>query len=102
QKEGDITSVQRFGTTDQVVTAYPMWQESDAVIKRIAFLRLKTLTIAYSLPRTVLDPIHVDNGKVFLQAQNLYTESILDLWDPETLSVASPPRIVSLGFQIKL
>ncbi|UCS95773.1 TonB-dependent receptor [Echinicola marina] len=52
-----------------------------------SYLRLKNLTIGYSLPKTVLDKVNINNMRVFVSGENLLTFTKLnENFDPEALS----------------
>ncbi|WP_230981321.1 TonB-dependent receptor [Echinicola salinicaeni] len=52
-----------------------------------SYLRLKNLTIGYSLPSTLLSKIQVSNMRVFVSGENLLTfTSLNENFDPEALS----------------
>jgi TonB-linked SusC/RagA family outer membrane protein len=101
QKEGDITDVQRFTTSGPALRAYSNYRQSDGVIERVSFLRLKTLTLSYSLPLFIIERAEILNAKIFVQGQNVFTSTDFDGWDPETLYGAPPLRIISGGIQLK-
>lgn len=54
-----------------------------------SYIRLKTLTLEYTLPNKILDRIGIDNLRIFLTGQNLFTRSGLfrhtDNFDPEVI-----------------
>lgn len=70
-----------------------------------AYVRLKNVEIAYSLPRAVLNKIRLNQIRFYLQGTNLLTFSDFKLWDPETGNAegSSYPnnRIYSVGIQIQ-
>ena len=47
------------------------------------FLRLKSLEVGYTLPRTVAKRMHMDNFRIYFSGLNLLTWSRFKLWDPE-------------------
>jgi hypothetical protein len=87
-----------------------------------SFLRLQNLTLGYSLPKTLVDKLHLRSLKAFLSGTNLWTITKYTGFDPEigmtkaqyTASSQNPllngidvgrypaPRIYSLGFTIGL
>ncbi|MDR0332762.1 MAG: TonB-dependent receptor [Dysgonamonadaceae bacterium] len=48
-----------------------------------SFLRLKTAEIGYTLPRNLVEPLHISSLRVFMTGTNLLTFSSFRLWDPE-------------------
>jgi TonB-linked SusC/RagA family outer membrane protein len=51
-----------------------------------SYLRLKTLDIGYSLPKKLVNKVHVNSARFFLIGTNLLTFSKFKLWDPELTS----------------
>lgn len=76
RKPGDITDIPRadiirpqFATT--------------MVLEDASFLRLKNVTLSYSLPSKVVKKMHLQNLRVYAQGQNLLTWSKFQGFDPE-------------------
>jgi TonB-linked SusC/RagA family outer membrane protein len=62
-----------------------------------AFVRLKTLQLGYTLPRTVLESLKVVNSfRVYLMGTNLFTATGWSGIDPEN-DFVPPTRVISLG-----
>ena len=73
---------------------------SEFIIENGSFLRLKTLTLGYSLPQKVLNKLHMTNARVYLQGQNLFTITKYKGADPEGLGYPyAMPRQFTLGIQ---
>lgn len=73
---------------------------NDYIIENGSFLRLKTLTLGYSLPQNVLKKLHMNNARVYLQGQNLFTITKYSGADPEGLGYPyAMPRQFTLGIQ---
>ena len=68
---------------------------SSRVIEDGSFLRLKSLTIGYTLPRTVLRKMHFDTMRVYLSADNLLTFTKYSGQDPE---VSTRNTVLTPGF----
>ena len=65
---------------------YEMYNKSDVRIADGGFVRLKTITLGYSIPKTFAQNIGVENARISFQAQNiglLYSDSKLNGLDPE-------------------
>ena len=52
-------------------------------IEKGDYLRLKDVTLSYSLPKTVLDKIKLKGVRVYVSGLNLYCFNDVDFWDPE-------------------
>ena len=75
KKPGDVTDIPRYGITPQFDTHY---------LEKASFLRLKNLTVAYTLPKKWMDRTHFfDRIRVFAQGQNLLTFTPFTGLDPE-------------------
>ena len=64
------------------------------------YLRLKNIEFGYTLPRKVLDKMHMENLRFYISGQNLYTFSKFarEFWDPEVGADAYPIQaMVFLG-----
>lgn len=51
--------------------------------KDVSFLRLKQLTIAYDMPKSMLKSTFLQGARIYLMGTNLLTFSNFKLWDPE-------------------
>ncbi|MGX5819593.1 SusC/RagA family TonB-linked outer membrane protein [Chitinophaga lutea] len=61
----------------------PAAVNSDRFVEDASYLRLKNLTLSYSLPRAALEAIRLNRVKVFFTAQNLHTWTRYSGYDPE-------------------
>jgi len=52
-------------------------------LQRGDYLRIKDLTLSYSLPKKALDALHMQNIKVYVSALNPYTFHDVNFYDPE-------------------
>lgn len=48
-----------------------------------SYLRLKNITLSYTLPKSVTGKMKMQNLRVYVSAVNLYTFHKVDFWDPE-------------------
>jgi TonB-linked SusC/RagA family outer membrane protein len=71
-----------------------------------SYLRLKTLDIGYSLPKSLVNKAHLNNVRFFFIGTNLFTFSKFKLWDPElgssTGKVYPLSKTLSLGVSVNL
>lgn len=58
-------------------------QPSSRFIQDGSFLRLRTVTFAYNLPKSILSKAKINNMRVYVSAQNLATLTKYTGWDPE-------------------
>jgi len=98
---GDIADFQQYttGLNDEAYTAYYNYIGSNGSYTDASYLRLKNLSVSYSLPESFTGHLQC---RVFAQGQNLLTITPYKGADPETqFSGYLPPlRIFSLGMQL--
>lgn len=65
-----------------------------------SFLRLKTLTLGYTLPANVMKKLRLSSARVYFQAQNVFTITSYSGADPEGLGYPyAMPRQYTFGIQ---
>lgn len=99
-------------TPTNTITDVPSWDvlkgsdnssTSDRFLRDASFLRFKSLTLGYSLPKKFADKAFVKNIKIFVQGENIYLwRKEYNGFDPEGLGTfplgSYPnPRTISLG-----
>lgn len=62
-----------------------------------SYIRLKELTLGYTLPRRVIQRANFESIRVFVRAYNLYTYTKYPGWDPEADSPGTGPSNQSLN-----
>jgi len=75
---------------------------SDFWIRKGAYIRLKNLNIAYSLPKSWISKIAVDQFQLFFNGVNLFEISDIPEMDPEQLFLDSYPIMKSYTFGINV
>ncbi|HEX3006949.1 MAG TPA: SusC/RagA family TonB-linked outer membrane protein, partial [Bacteroidales bacterium] len=79
-------------TTENPNAAYPRlsfggnannYRESTFWMRDMAYVRLKTVDVGYTLPTQVANRLHLNKVRIFLVGTNLITWSDFKLWDPE-------------------
>lgn len=102
QKPGDISDIQLFTTSGTASRRYnTQLYSSNHAIMDASFLRLKNISLSWSLPETWLKKLQMDNAGLFIQGQNLATLTRFTGLDPENASSSLPPlRVVTAGIKI--
>lgn len=73
---------------------------SQYYIENGSFLRLKTLTLGYTLPRKIQEKLFLKNARIYFQAQNVFTITNYSGADPEGLGYPyALPRQYTFGIQ---
>lgn len=80
KQPGDITSTPKpiaNNTTSSSAFASTRWLE------RADYVRIKSVTLSYSLPKSINEKILMKNTKVYVSGLNLFTFHDVNHWDPE-------------------
>ncbi len=103
QKPGDKAMYERYTQTFSPagIAVFRLGQSS-AILTDASFIRLKNLSISYSLPSAVLNKKGIEKIRLFLEGQNVLTITKYKGFDPETQSTRSLPplRMLVTGVQI--
>jgi TonB-linked SusC/RagA family outer membrane protein len=104
QQPGDVASYPRatatFGTAYNTFFNYG---NSAASTSDASFLRLKTLSLGYQVPKAALQRLHLQNLRLYVQGQNLFTITDYRGLDPEVPGLVLPPtRLLTGGLQFSL
>lgn len=75
-------------------------------LQNASYLRLKEFQLGYTLPKSLIQHIGLENVRVFVSGFNLFTFTGMDLLDPEAAGGPSryypQQKVISLGFNVKL
>mgnify|MGYP000840025696 FL=1 len=73
---------------------------------RDRYLRLKTLEVGYTLPKSIVNKIKFNNIRVFFIGTNLLTFAKFKEWDPELGSSTGAEyplsRVMTLGLTVNI
>jgi hypothetical protein len=80
-------------------------QTSSWWIESGAYLRLKTIMLAYELPSGIATKLKMQSARITISGENLFTWTKLENWDPETGSnrgenVYPMQKVIALGLNI--
>lgn len=100
QKPGDVTEIQKFSTFRFLYEI----QGSDFSYTDASYIRLKNVSISYSLPNAWIKKAKLERCRLFIQGQNLATITKYIGLDPENFAVGQLPplRVITFGTQITL
>ncbi|QHS61073.1 SusC/RagA family TonB-linked outer membrane protein [Chitinophaga agri] len=104
QQPGDITDRQRYTQNGTLWSGYRKAMKSDLGYEDASFLRVRHVEVNWSFPKTTLRRLHLQEGKLYIQGQNLFTITRYKGLDPETqLRGTLPPlRVFTCGLKIAL
>jgi TonB-linked SusC/RagA family outer membrane protein len=72
------------------------WKYSDQQVKDANYIKLRSISLAYNLPRTLCKTLHLSNLRLTLQTNNLfYWSKVGKDIDPESYSLGSGSRVVN-------
>ena len=76
-------------------------RSSDFYVENGSYIKLKTITLGYTLPQSFLQKIKLRQARVFIQSQNVFTLTKYTGADPEGLGYAYPlPRTFTFGLSL--
>jgi TonB-linked SusC/RagA family outer membrane protein len=81
----------RFTNTNTNNTAM-----SDRYVEDGSFVRIQNITLGYKLPRTLINRVKMNNLRLFVTVQNLYTFTKYTGYDPEVGSYNNSIRLMSV------
>ncbi|RWU08143.1 SusC/RagA family TonB-linked outer membrane protein [Pedobacter chitinilyticus] len=107
RKPGDVAAFQKYtpSTSSPAGAAYALYQLSDGIITDKSFVRMRNITLSYSLPKSMLKHIGIAGLKVYAQGQNLLTFTRYKGVDPEisALDLATPSmKMTTFGLQVSI
>ncbi len=102
---GSESDYQRISQSFQAGRAYGYVLDTSFPIQDASYLRLKTLSVGYSIPKDFLQRIGLKDCKLFIHGQNLLTFTPYEGLDPELPTSGTSLgslRTISGGLQINL
>lgn len=79
-------------------------KDSDFWLKNAAFIRLKTVELAYNIPSKMLEKFHMTNLRVYVSGYNLFSIDKIKIQDPEGTSAGGmyypQQRVYNVGLNI--
>ncbi|WP_244228279.1 SusC/RagA family TonB-linked outer membrane protein [Mucilaginibacter kameinonensis] len=103
---GDIKQLQRLSSSynSAYVTSAQDFAQSSGVHANDTYLRIKNISLSYTLPDALLKKVHIKGGSIYANAQNVLTFTNYKVGDPEQFSsYASYPiqRVLAFGLNLK-
>jgi TonB-linked SusC/RagA family outer membrane protein len=96
---GRQATIERFSTgVGAAFGAYENFTQSTGILTDASFIKLKNLSLSYNLPATWQKKVNMQNARVYIQGQNLFTLTHYIGLDPETQGLGLPPlRVITIG-----
>ncbi|HVG15187.1 MAG TPA: SusC/RagA family TonB-linked outer membrane protein, partial [Chitinophagaceae bacterium] len=86
RKEGDVTDIPR-----SLIQAGYNWLGSDRYVEDASFVRFRSLTLRYTVPKNIVSRLKVKNLSAYITAENLLTWTGYTGQDPEVSVRGSDP-----------
>ncbi|MEX0313359.1 MAG: SusC/RagA family TonB-linked outer membrane protein, partial [Allomuricauda sp.] len=103
RQAGDIAPVQIYSQSASAnrpaQNAFRWYQNSDATVTDASFIRLRNVSLTYSLPKKWVKGI---DASIYLQGQNLLTITDYDGFDPDQLNQENLPPLRQLTLGLNL
>lgn len=94
QKEGDVTNVPRLSTENGALYHTDRW------LYDASFVRLRNLSIGYTLPESITSKIKLKKARIYVSGQNLLLFTPYEFGDPEVLRFARSNQERNLAFAV--
>ncbi|WP_047545115.1 SusC/RagA family TonB-linked outer membrane protein [Psychroserpens sp. Hel_I_66] len=93
RQPGDITDIPRasFGNSDNS-------RVSTRFIEDASYLRMKAITLSYSLPQSVLETLNISNLKIYATGENIFTITDYSGFDPEVNAFGGSNTVRGIDF----
>ena len=95
QKPGDVKPYQMYSQSysSNAYNAFNYLYQSDAAYSDASFIRLKNVSLSYSLPENWLRSKHIQALRIYIQCQNLLTITKFEGNDPESQNYFGLPPL---------
>lgn len=103
QKPGDIKPYQPYSQqwpNPRSEAHVTLLNNSDYNIVDIAYIRLRNLTLSYTLPDRLKQLLKMQDARIYMMGQNLFTLTDFRGYDPETSTNIPPLRNFTFGLQV--
>jgi len=104
QQSGDSKPYEQFSqnTSGMAYQAANYFNQSNGAYSDASFIRLKNLSLSYTVPSNWKQKLHVQNLRLYVKGQNLLTFTKYLGLDPETALALPPLRVWTAGIQLTL
>jgi TonB-linked SusC/RagA family outer membrane protein len=102
QLEAQIGNNQKFSQSSVAAAAYRRNRFSDNSISDASFARVRNISVSYEFAQKWNKKLSIQNSRVYIQGQNLWTSTSYKGLDPETQSNEVLPilSVLSVGIQL--
>ncbi|GAA5035069.1 SusC/RagA family TonB-linked outer membrane protein [Marivirga lumbricoides] len=99
QNPGDLTNVPKVTQNGTIagISQTSTNLVTDRFLSDASYIRLKTLTLSYNLPKSILDRVNMRQARIFVQGVNILTWTEYDGIDPEVVANNNGTGVSSYG-----
>jgi hypothetical protein len=103
QQDGDRSGIQKFTQASINSQFHSRARQSEIAFSDASFIRLKTISIGYTLPMRIIEKTRLQNCRIYMQSQNLLTFTKYIGLDPQTPGQKTLPalKMITGGIQFK-
>lgn len=103
QQDGDRSDIQKFTQASINNVFHTRARQSEIAFSDASFIRLKTISIGYTLPTRIIEKTRLQNCRIYIQGQNLLTFTKYIGLDPQNPGQKFLPalKMVTGGIQFK-
>ncbi len=104
QNPGDITDIQKYSWARDARDPYRFGRtyRGTNFIQDASYIRLQSVSLAYDFPKKVIKKLGVQNLRLYVQGQNLFTITNYIGLDPNAVGALLPPlRFITAGINVK-
>jgi hypothetical protein len=86
QKPGDVATIQKLTTSSLASFSNSVFYflNSSGAYSDASYLRMKNVSLSYSLPASLTKKLHIKGGRLYVNAQNLFVITGYKVGDPES------------------
>ena len=99
RQPGDQTNIQKNSQGINALLSDYYAKQSDLVVGDNSFWRLKTLSLSYKLPQGFINSLKMNQARIFIHGQNLWTFTDFEGLDPQTGNSLPQLRSLTAGLQ---
>lgn len=93
QQQGDRVSIQRYNADFSLAQSFDYANNSSLSFSDASFIRLKNIALSWQFPESLKNKIGLQNGRFYLQGQNVLTITNYLGLDPENQSFTNLPPL---------
>jgi len=99
----DMSPIQKVSADFSAYSPYSLAIYSDVSYVDASYIRLKNVSLSWSMPKKWANRAYLQNAQIYFQGQNLLTFTKYKGLDPESQALGLPPlRVLTVGVKLSL